>query len=54
MTRMVRRGLELSVVALPDVGHMPAGEDEQEAPQVFYAAETRATPRLTNWVGMGE
>nr|WP_315207811.1 3'-5' exonuclease [uncultured Albidiferax sp.] len=44
MTMKVSKGLEFPVVALPGVGHMPAaGEDEQEAAQVFYVAATRAT-----------
>lgn len=39
----VSKGLELPVVALPGVGHMPAkGEDEQEAVWVFSVAATRA------------
>ena len=47
MTVKVSKGLELPVVALPGVGHMPAaGEDEQEAARVFYVATTRATQRL--------
>ena len=47
MTMKVSKGLDLSVVALPGVGHMPAkGEDEQEAARVFYVAVTRATQRL--------
>nr|WP_315494415.1 3'-5' exonuclease [uncultured Rhodoferax sp.] len=47
MTMKVSKGLEFPVVALPGVGHMPAaGEDEQEAAQVFYVAATRATQRL--------
>ena len=52
MTMKVSKGLELPVVALPGVGHMPAaGEDEQEAARVFYVAATRATQRLV--IGMG-
>ncbi len=47
MTMKVSKGLELPVVALPGVGHMPAaGEDEKEAARVFYVAATRATQRL--------
>ena len=47
MTVKVSKGLEFPVVALPDVGHMPAkGEDEQAAARVFYVAATRATQRL--------
>ena len=39
--------MELLVVALPGVGHMPApGEDEKEAAREFYVAATRATQRL--------
>ena len=52
MTMKVSKGLEFPVVALPGVGHMPAaGEDEQEAAQVFYVAATRATQRLVIGVG---
>jgi superfamily I DNA/RNA helicase len=48
----VSKGLGFPVVALPDVGHMPAkGEDEQEAARVFYVAATRATQRLVIWLG---
>ena len=48
----VSKGLELPVVALPGVGHMPpAGEDEKEAARVFYVAATRATHRLAMGVG---
>jgi superfamily I DNA/RNA helicase len=48
----VSKGMELPVVALPGVGHMPAaGEDEQEAARVFYVAATRATQRLVIGVG---
>ncbi|MDO9144242.1 3'-5' exonuclease [Rhodoferax sp.] len=48
----VSNGLELPVVALPGVGHMPAkGEDELDAARVFYVAATRATHRLV--IGMG-
>ncbi|MDR3368352.1 3'-5' exonuclease [Rhodoferax sp.] len=59
MTMKVRKGLEFPVVALPDVGHMPAkGEDEKEAARVFYVAATRATQRLVMGVsgngGFGE
>lgn len=44
MTMKVSKGLELPVVALPGVGHVPAkGEDEQEA--------ARATQRLVIGVG---
>lgn len=47
MTMKVNKGLEFPVVALPDVGNMPAaGEDEKEAARVFYVAATRATNRL--------
>ena len=47
-----RKGLEVLVVALPGVGHMPApGEDEKEAARVFYVAATRATQRLVMGVG---
>ncbi len=54
MTMKVSNGLELPVVALPGVGHMPAaGEDEQEAARVFYVAATRATQRLVIGVGGG-
>ena len=43
----VSKSLELPVVALAGVGHMPAkGKDEQEAARVFYVAATRATQRL--------
>ena len=43
----LRKGLKLSVMALPGVGHMPAAEEhEKEAARVFYVAATRATPRL--------
>ena len=52
MTMKVSKGLELPVVALPGVGHMPAkGEDEQEAARVFYVAATRATHKLVIGVG---
>ncbi|WNO05529.1 3'-5' exonuclease [Rhodoferax mekongensis] len=52
MTMKVSKGLELPVVALPGVGHMPAaGEDEKEAARVFYVAATRATQRLVMGVG---
>jgi superfamily I DNA/RNA helicase len=45
-------GLELPVVALLGVGHLPAkGQDEQEAARVFYVAATRATQRLVIGVG---
>ena len=38
----VSKGLEFPVVALPDVGHMPASdEDEKEAARVFYLAATQ-------------
>ena len=48
----VSKGLEFPVVALPDVGYMPAkGEDEQKAARVFYVAATRATRRL--FIGIG-
>lgn len=47
----VSKGLEFPVVALSDVKHMPAGEDEREAAQVFYVAATRATQRLV--IGLG-
>ena len=48
------KGLELPVVSLPCVGHMPAkGEDEQEAARVFYVAAKRATRLLVIGVGMG-
>jgi len=47
MIMKVSKGLELSVMELPGVGHMPAaGEDEKEAARVFYVAATRATQRL--------
>ena len=50
----VSKGLEFPVVALPDVGHMPAvGEDEKEAARVFYVAATRATQRLVVAVSGG-
>ena len=43
----VSKGLAFPVMALPEVGHMPAkGEDEQEAARLFYVAATRATQRL--------
>lgn len=44
----VSKGMELPVVALTGVEHMPAKgeEDEQEAARVFYVAATRATQRL--------
>jgi len=44
----VSKGLGFPVVALADVGYMPAkGEDEKDAARVFYgAAATRATQRL--------
>ena len=46
------KGLELPVVALPGVGHMPAaGEDEKDAARVFYVVATRATQRLVMGVG---
>ena len=52
MTMKVSKGLELPVVVLPGVGHMPAeGEDEQEAARIFYVAATRATQRLVIGVG---
>jgi superfamily I DNA/RNA helicase len=52
MTMKVSKSLEFPVVALPGVGHMPAaGEDEQEAAQVFYVAAARATQRLVIGVG---
>ena len=52
MTMKVSKGLELPVVALPGVGHMPAkSEDEQETTRVFYVAATRATQRLVIVVG---
>ena len=36
MTMKVSKGLEFPVVALPEVGHMPAaGEDEKETARVF-------------------
>ncbi|WP_293634987.1 3'-5' exonuclease [Polaromonas sp.] len=42
MTMKVNKGLKFPVVALPDVGHMPApGEDEKEAARVFYVAATQ-------------
>ena len=44
MTMKVSKGLEFPVVALPGVGHMPAGgEDEKEAARVFYVGATRGT-----------
>ena len=50
----VSKGLELPVVALAGVGHMPAkGEDKQEAARVFYVAATRATQRLVTGMGGG-
>ena len=52
MTVKVSKGLELPVVALPGVGHLPtAGEDEQKAARVLYVAATRATQRLV--IGAG-
>jgi superfamily I DNA/RNA helicase len=52
MTMKVSKGLELPVVALPGVGHMPVpGEDEKEASRVFYVAAARATQRLVMGVG---
>ena len=52
MTMKVSKGLELPVVALPGVGHMPAaGQDEHEAARVFYVAATRVTQRLVWWEG---
>jgi len=48
----VSKGLEFSVVVLPDVGHMPAkGEDEKEAARVVYVVATRAAPKLV--IGLG-
>lgn len=36
MTMKVRKGLELPVVALPGVGHMPGpGEDEEDAARLY-------------------
>jgi UvrD-like helicase C-terminal domain len=47
MTMKVSKGLEVPVVALPGVRHMPAkGEDEKDAARVFYVAVTRATQKL--------
>lgn len=52
MTMKVSKGLEIPVVALPGVGHMPAkGEGEQEAARVFYVVATRTTQRLLIGVG---
>ena len=52
ITMKVSKGLELPVVALPGVGHMPAkGKAEEEAAGVFYVAATRATQRLVIGVG---
>jgi superfamily I DNA/RNA helicase len=52
MAMKISKGLEFPVVALPGIGHMlAAGEDEQEAAQVFYVAATRATQRLVIGVG---
>ena len=54
VTMKVSKGLEFPIVALPDVGHMPAaGQDETEAARVFYVAATRATQRLVIGVGGG-
>ena len=48
----VSKGLGVSVVALPGVGHMPAaGADEKEAARVFYVGAARATQRLVVGVG---
>ena len=49
MTMKVSKGLELPVLALPGVGHMPApGEDEKEAARLLYVATTRATSKDRN------
>ena len=48
----VSKGLELLVVGLPGVGHMPAAsEDEKDAARVFYVAAMRATQKLVVGVG---
>lgn len=42
MATKVNKGLEFPVVALPDVGQMPApGEDDEGAASVFYVAATK-------------
>lgn len=47
LTMHASKGLEFPVVALVDVGRMPAArEDEQEEAQLSYVGATRATQRL--------
>ena len=52
MTIKVSNGLELPVVALPGVGHMPAaGEDEQEAARVFICGGDTGYAEVGDWSG---
>ncbi|MDD2918753.1 3'-5' exonuclease [Rhodoferax sp.] len=53
ITVKISKGLELPVLALSGVGHLPAPEeDEKETARVFYVAAMRATQRLVIGVGV--